>query len=214
MTALILYATEWVLRQRKQRKQRRGLSSTDRSLLIRVCEEDELLGLDVAEYRPRTILVHHSPSLSRCLSLSVWLCLAVSFSLSVSLSLSLSRCVSLCRPVSLSVSLSCRYGQVGLTSMTEEERARAERHLTATGLSPSLLPSFPPSLLPTFASSHPPLPLSLCTCRRKLLENTKLRKHLLTPPTKPTHSARWDHQISRWDCCGPARVDACSRFIR
>ena len=58
MTALILYATECVLRQRKQLKQRRGLSSSDRRLLIRVCEEDELLGLDVAEYLLGSKLVY------------------------------------------------------------------------------------------------------------------------------------------------------------
>ena len=103
MTALILYATEWVLRQRKQRKQRRGLSSTDRSLLIRVCEEDELLGLDVAEYRPRTILVHHSPSLSLAVSLCLSGCvsLCLSLSLSHSLCLAVSLCVALCRSASL-----------------------------------------------------------------------------------------------------------------
>jgi hypothetical protein len=67
MTTLILYFTEYVLRCLGHRHRQRPL-------LIRVCEEDEVIGLDVAEY-----------------------------------------------------------GQVGLTSMTEAERARAELHLKSTG---------------------------------------------------------------------------------
>ena len=88
MTGLILCISEYVLRGCSSSiDANSGINSSvgtsQRRLLLRVSEEDELLGLDVAEY-----------------------------------------------------------GQVGVTSMTEEERARADLHLQTTGAPFKRTPSF------------------------------------------------------------------------
>jgi hypothetical protein len=118
-TALILYATEGVLRRCCG-----GGSGGSRHLLLRVSEDDEELGAETP-----TFLQRHS----QILKLKQRSFAKTGSGQTYEEHTAISRKWRGCLPAGLDVA---EYGQVALTSMTEEERARADAHLETSGAEP------------------------------------------------------------------------------
>ena len=119
-TALILYATEGVLRRCCG-----GGSGGSRHLLLRVSEDDEELGAETPMF-----LQHHSQILKLKQRSFAKTGSGQTYEEHTVIS---RKWRGFCLPAGLDVA---EYGQVALTNMTEEERARADAHLETSGAEP------------------------------------------------------------------------------